>query len=102
MQDLLPPVHPHVVVHVDGVEQLFHRRVPVRVVGPGVLRLLAGVEVLALVALVLFEGLSGPLRDAGVFVVVRGVVDEVYRRYAALKRTTYNVIKKEMVRRWKG
>src|SRR5919107_141084 len=35
LQDLLSPVHPHVVVHVAGMDHLSHRRVPILVVGLG-------------------------------------------------------------------
>src|SRR5918998_2337268 len=82
-QDLLSPVHPHVVVHVARVTHLVHRRVPVLVVGLGVLELLAGVEVLTLVVFLLLKGFSGPVRQTGELIVVGGVMAKVHRKFAA-------------------
>src|SRR5215212_11201567 len=83
LQDLLPPIHPHVVVHVARVTHLVHRRVPVLVVGFGVFKLLAGVEIFALVVFVLLKGLSGPVRQTGELVVVGDVMAKVHRKLAA-------------------
>ena len=73
LQDRLALVHPHVVGDVAGVGRLRHRRGPVGVMRVGALQLLARVEVLALVFLVLVQGLFRPAREAGEVVVVQSV-----------------------------
>ena len=45
LEDLLAPIHPHVVVEITGFADLDHGGVPVRIVGLGALELSAGVDV---------------------------------------------------------
>ena len=66
------PVHPHVVVHVAGMDHLIHRRVPVLVVRLGTLQLLSGVGVLPIVVSMFLEGHLCPIGKARIRIVVRG------------------------------
>jgi len=70
-------------VHVAALAHLAHRGVPVRVVGGRGCKLGFVIGVGPRVAAVPLEGVARPRGNAGVAVVVRLILDEVHRQFAA-------------------
>lgn len=80
--NLLSPVHAHVVMHVSRVFHLVHRGVPVRVVGLRVLELPASVDEGPAVGGVCRERPPRPGRHTAVAVVIGREIDKVERQLA--------------------
>ena len=82
LQYLLPPIHPHVIVHVACESHLLHCRVPVRIVGLGPLKLILRVTMRAVIGAMMLQRFSSPLRNACKIVVVRLMLHEIHRQLA--------------------
>ena len=83
IQNLLAPVHPHVIVHKAGMFHLQHAGVPIGIMGCSRFELTTAVDVITLVLLMLGKRLVGPAWNARIGVIIGCIIGKVHSQLAS-------------------